>query len=180
MVLARLFYCLKFSSTFPAYYSGKKKRKIGRPPSGHSNLKNGSKKLGKRRKRRKGSLMSRKSRSSFDDDIYAGSTTPTEEVPVASAKKSSSSSPPASENSVCKSETKKATEPKPPAKRKYTHHVPPRSEIHTRRAKLPRYSFERKTHKKILISPAPSSPPLKSDSPPPVQTAAPVSVSISC
>lgn len=37
-------------------------------------------------------------------------------------------------------------------KRKYTHHIPPPSEIRTRGAKLPRYSFERRTHKKILLS----------------------------
>lgn len=36
-------------------------------------------------------------------------------------------------------------------KRKYTHHIPPPSEIKTRGAKLPKYSFERKTHKKILM-----------------------------
>ena len=41
-------------------------------------------------------------------------------------------------------------------KRKYTHHIPPPSEIRTRGAKLPRYSFERRTHKKILLSPPPS------------------------
>ena len=37
-------------------------------------------------------------------------------------------------------------------KRKYTHHVPPPSEIKTRAARLPKYSYDRKTHKKILLS----------------------------
>ena len=47
----------------------------------------------------------------------------------------------------------------PSKKRKYTHHIPPPSDIQTRGAKVPKYSFERKTHKKILLSSA--SPPLK-------------------
>lgn len=38
-----------------------------------------------------------------------------------------------------------------PVKRKYVHHVPLPSDIKTRGAKLPKYSFERKTHKKIPI-----------------------------
>lgn len=174
--------CSQHTKTKYTYYSGKKRKKIGRPPGGHSNLENGPKKPGKRRKRRKGSLMNRKTRSSFDDDIYAGSTTPTEEVvPEAPARKSSSSSPPVSESSVSKIEVKKPAEPKAPSKRKLPLPVAPRSEIHTRRGKLPRYSFERKTHKKIMILPPPSSPPppSKSESPPPVQTAVPVSQTIS-
>ena len=36
-------------------------------------------------------------------------------------------------------------------KRRYTHHIPPPSEIRTRGAKLPKYSFEKRTHKKIMI-----------------------------
>ena len=40
----------------------------------------------------------------------------------------------------------------PRKKRKYTHHLPPPTDIKTRGAKLPKYSFERKTHKKVLIS----------------------------
>ncbi|KAK3101257.1 hypothetical protein FSP39_002207 [Pinctada imbricata] len=37
-------------------------------------------------------------------------------------------------------------------KRKYTHHIPPPTEIKTRGAKLPKYSYDRKTHKKILLA----------------------------
>ena len=36
-------------------------------------------------------------------------------------------------------------------RRRYTHHIPPPSEIQTRGAKLPKYSFEKRTHKKIMI-----------------------------
>lgn len=39
----------------------------------------------------------------------------------------------------------------PTLKRKYVHHIPLPSEIKTRGAKLPKYSFERKTHKKIPV-----------------------------
>ena len=37
-------------------------------------------------------------------------------------------------------------------KRKYQRHLPPPSEIKTRGAKLPKYSFERKTHQKVLLN----------------------------
>ena len=36
-------------------------------------------------------------------------------------------------------------------KRKYRHHAAQPSDIRTRGAKLPRYSFERRTHKKVLL-----------------------------
>ena len=41
-------------------------------------------------------------------------------------------------------------------KRKYEHRILPPSIIKTRGAKLPRYSFERRTHKKIMLSPPPA------------------------
>ncbi|XP_036366059.1 scm-like with four MBT domains protein 1 isoform X1 [Octopus sinensis] len=162
--------CSQLTKTkyIPAYYYGKKKRKIGRPPGGHSNLENGPRKTGKRRKKRKGSL-SRKSRSSMDD-IYADDVT-AENSNTVSEKRSAS---PSSENNSSKSDTKKTSDSKPAIKRKYTHHVPPRSEIHTRGAKLPKYSFERKTHKKILITPAPPSSSAKSLPSPTTEAALPI------
>ena len=43
-------------------------------------------------------------------------------------------------------------------KRKYTHHIPPPSMIKTRGAKLPKFTFERRTHKKIPVAPEPKPP----------------------
>ena len=52
-------------------------------------------------------------------------------------------------------------------KRKYTHHIPPPSMIKTRGAKLPKFTFERRTHKKIpLPQLKPPSPVPKCTSPP--------------
>ena len=59
---------------------------------------------------------------------------------------------------------------KPPkAKRKYTHHLPPPSDIKTRGAKLPKYSFERKTHKKIMLKSSDIPPPKPADQKSPFQ-----------
>ncbi|XP_014676668.1 PREDICTED: scm-like with four MBT domains protein 2 [Priapulus caudatus] len=38
-------------------------------------------------------------------------------------------------------------------KRKYDHFLPPRTEMVTRGAKLPKYTFEKRTHQKILAEP---------------------------
>ena len=177
-----------FSYLSLAYYYGKKKkRKIGRPPGGHSNLENGPKKPGKRRKRKKVNLMIRKKRASADSDEReaqevekAGSEDLQEEVEEEEEEEEFEEE---EEEVGVKQENieefqaevprrKRKNDPdfKPPkAKRKYTHHLPPPSDIKTRGAKLPKYSFERKTHKKIMLKSSDIPPPKPADQKSPFQ-----------
>lgn len=129
---------------FVAYYYGKKKRKIGRPPGGHTNLENGAKKPGKRKKRKKINLVrkahvAKEAAVPEDDNVSA----------------ISGSSESKSNDAIVFADPDQDQPVKNPPgkrKRKYTHHIPPPSGIKTRGAKLPKFSFERKTHKKILLS----------------------------
>ncbi|CAG5126728.1 unnamed protein product, partial [Candidula unifasciata] len=53
--------CGGLTKTKYTYYYGKRKKKIGRPPGGHSNLEKGQKKPGKHRKRKKLDVISKQS-----------------------------------------------------------------------------------------------------------------------
>ena len=56
------FYFHIYNWSISAVY-GRRRKRIGRPPGGHSNLENGQKKPGKRKKRRIGMMGHRKSPS---------------------------------------------------------------------------------------------------------------------
>lgn len=139
---------LKF---FIADYYGKKKRKIGRPPGGHSNLENGPKKPGKRRRKRRWHMLQKEDESNLpdqnEDDITENVEDDKDSVDSSRTNESSDRS---TTSSIIerRNKIKKTVE----LKRKYTHHLPPPSDIKTRGAKLPKYSFERKTHKKVMIT----------------------------
>jgi hypothetical protein len=115
---------------FSAYYNPKKK--IGRPPGGHTNLENGPKKTGKKTKKRRMKIL-----SPGDDN---GSLVDGEDD-----KDSIASDTKTVDSGEINDNGDKG------AKRKYVHQIPFPSDIKTRGAKLPKYSFERKTHKKIPV-----------------------------
>ena len=121
------------------YYGKKKKRAIGRPPGGHSNLENGQRKPGKRRKRRKLILTHRKKSmatatngglNAFEDDFGESSD-------------GESMMRDYDDDSDASFDTRK--------KRCYKHRVLPPTEICTRGGDRPRFGFERLTHQKILL-----------------------------
>lgn len=140
------------------YYGKKKKRKIGRPPGGHTNLENGAKRPGKRRKRRKVNLMPprRKTLSTENGDAYENGDDVFEgdDDKVSTISKESSESRHSSSHHHRHSHKDNDPDFRPlrGPKRKYTHFVAPPSDIRTRGAKLPKYTFERRTHKKVLVS----------------------------
>ncbi|PVD24335.1 hypothetical protein C0Q70_14815 [Pomacea canaliculata] len=148
--------CSQLTKTKYTYYYGKKKRKIGRPPGGHTNLENGPKKATKRRKRRRiGQLVPRKSHSIHDEEEEEDEGMEEDKASIASDTHTVDSSSTGASRDDFNPDTTVATGKTAMSKRlkrKYTHHIPPPSEIRTRGAKLPRYSFERRTHKKILLS----------------------------
>lgn len=113
---------------------------MGRPPGGHSNLENGPKKPGKRGRKRK-KLMVLDERG---DNNQRGDNNEREENSEEDRESVVSDTQTIASNDSNDPESRKF-------KRKYTHHIPPPSEIRTRGAKLPKYSFERKTHKKVLM-----------------------------
>ncbi|XP_061195549.1 scm-like with four MBT domains protein 1 [Saccostrea echinata] len=127
--------CDQLNKTKYTQYFGKKiPGKVGRPPGGHTNLENGPKKPGKRgRKRKKLNILDERG-----DNIEREENSEEDRESVISDTQTVAS------NDSNENDSKKF-------KRKYTHHIPPPSDIKTRGAKLPKYSFERKTHKKILI-----------------------------
>ncbi|KAL5013685.1 hypothetical protein ScPMuIL_007955 [Solemya velum] len=135
--------CSQLTKTKYTYYYGKKRRKIGRPPGGHSNLENGPKKPGKRRKKRK-ILIHRKTHPSQDGNFVQNDDDNQSDISDTKTVESNDSN-----YSMDSEENGKGNK----LKRKYTHKIPPPSDIKTRGAKLPKYSFERKTHKKIMHSP---------------------------
>lgn len=108
--------------------------RVGRPPGGHSNLENGPKKPGKRGRKRKKLMV-------LDE---RGDNNEREENSEEDRESVVSDTQTIASNDSNDPESRKF-------KRKYTHHIPPPSEIRTRGAKLPKYSFERKTHKKVLM-----------------------------
>ena len=117
------------------YYGKKKKRKIGRPPGGHTNLENGEGKPGQRRKRRKLILTHRKKGFNAgarcgDSDGAWGDNRGTN---AAEKRESDGGAAPAQK------------------KRKYMHRTLPPTEIRTRWARRPKFTFERRTHQKILL-----------------------------
>ncbi|ESO90521.1 hypothetical protein LOTGIDRAFT_164109 [Lottia gigantea] len=132
--------CAQLTKTKYTYYYGKKKKKVGRPPSTLTSMVDGNKRNNKLRKKititapRTGSLEGddEDDKASVDSDSQTVDSTST----VESKHKSLSKPVKASMR----------------LKRKYIHHLPPPSEMRTRGEKRPRYSFERRTHKKILIS----------------------------
>ncbi|KAK3608079.1 hypothetical protein CHS0354_004735 [Potamilus streckersoni] len=146
--------CQQLTKTKYNYYYGKKIKKVGRPPGSRSGLPpKFMKPPGKRgRKRKRFHLIHKKTHPSLQASI---SQTKQEDD------KCSESSDTKTNDSWRSTESKEKMENgdvslKIGVKRKYTHHLPPPSDIKTRGAKLPKYSFERKTHKKVLI---PNSPP---------------------
>ncbi len=154
---------------FSAYYYGKKKkRKIGRPPGGHTNLEDGPKRPGKRRKRRKvPHIMSRDERI-FADSEESGNEAKEE---VEDDKSSVSSDRTITTNDV--GDVKELVDVDPDyrpvrkRRRRHKHPPPPPSIIKTRGAKLPKFTFERKTHKKIMMTSPPKPPPPKPAKKPP-------------
>ncbi|XP_071081791.1 scm-like with four MBT domains protein 1 [Haliotis cracherodii] len=138
--------CSQLTKTKYTYYYGKKKKKVGRPPGGHTNLEDGPKKPGKRRKRKKINFVTKKVRTSQDenddciDDDKDSVNSDTRTVDSTSTNGSKDKDLDLKQSQGLR------------IKRKYTHHVPPPSDIRTRGAKLPKYSFERRTHKKIMLT----------------------------
>ena len=161
---------------FLAYYYGKKKkRKPGRPPGGHTNLETGPGRPKKKRGRKKKemSIMNqREKRSSVDSDDTVISETLKGEDDVFDDDNHS-----VSDKSSVKTDSSSLQggfqddgdlDFKPPRKkRKYVKHVPPPSLIKTRGAKLPKFTFEKRTHRKIAL---PSSSPQKATVRPQRQT----------
>ena len=124
----------------PAAYVGKKKKRVGRPPGGHSNLEGGPKKAGKRRKRKRiGFFKVKKSLSNPDLMIKDEEMDEFESV----LHEESSNSTTASLELVLSNGIHRR-------KRKYTRHVAPPLEMKTRGVKLPRYSIERRTRQPRL------------------------------
>ncbi|GFN93457.1 scm-like with four mbt domains protein 1 [Plakobranchus ocellatus] len=152
-------HCDQLTKTKYTYYYGKRKRKIGRPPGGHSNLEDGQQKPGgKRRKRKRIGMLSRRSsrpavedqeENNEDDKESVGSDTRTADSTSTTGSKDQQDKK-AATKSFAEKRGKLARE-RLALKRRYTHHIPPPSEIRTRGAKLPKYSFEKRTHKKIMI-----------------------------
>ncbi|XP_074645284.1 scm-like with four MBT domains protein 1 [Tubulanus polymorphus] len=140
--------CSQLTKTKYTYYYGKKKkRKIGRPPGGHTNLENGPKKPGKRRRRV--NLLFRKKRPSADSDGTPQEANDDDDNKSTESKQSNSSDIRGAAAAVKKRK-----------KRRYLRSLPsPPSGVKTRGAKLPKFSFERRTHKKIMLT--------KNDIPPP-------------
>lgn len=122
--------CSLLTKTQYTYYNPKKK--VGRPPGGHTNLENGPKKPGKKKKKRRINILSQKG----EENGSVGDGEEDKESVTSETKTVDSNDNGNGEK---------------PVKRKYVHHVPLPSDIKTRGAKLPKYSFERKTHKKIPI-----------------------------
>lgn len=127
--------CSQLTKTKYTYYNPKKK--IGRPPGGHTNLENGPKKPGKKKKGRRMKILSHGDSINGDEN---GS------VNDGDDDKESIASDTKTVDSVGTNESSEKG-----VKRKYVHQVPAPSDIKTRGAKLPKYSFERKTHKKIPV-----------------------------
>ena len=129
-----------FANTLLAAYVGKKKKKVGRPPGGHSNLEGGPKKPGKRRKRKRigffkvKKTLSNPELSTKDEEV--------DELESALHEESSNSTT-ASLDLVSSNGIHRR-------KRKYTRHVAPPLEMKTRGVKLPRYSIERRTRQPRL------------------------------
>ncbi|XP_064633870.1 scm-like with four MBT domains protein 1 isoform X2 [Lineus longissimus] len=136
--------CSQLTKTkYTQFYGKKKKRKIGRPPGGHSNIvEPGPKKTGKcRRKRRINILLQEK--QSDSDENFDGKDDDQRSTESKDMNNSGAS---------------RDDEPSR-KKRRYMRHVATPTGIQTRGAKLPKFTFERKTHKKIMLS--------KNDIPPP-------------
>ncbi|XP_005111500.1 scm-like with four MBT domains protein 1 [Aplysia californica] len=138
--------CSQLTKTKYTYYYGKRKKKIGRPPGGHSNLENGQKKPGKRKKRKKIGMIAKRTTRPLMDEPKDNADDDKASVCSDTRTADSTSTTGSKEASESMSKLSRAN-----LKRRYTHHIPPPSEIQTRGAKLPKYSFEKRTHKKIMI-----------------------------
>ncbi|XP_059151098.1 scm-like with four MBT domains protein 1 [Physella acuta] len=136
--------CAQLTKTKYTYYYGKRKKKIGRPPGGHSNLENGPKKTGKNKKRKNFGLIG--SKRSTQPSVHDHGENDDDKASVCSDTKTVDSTSTTGSKERAESKSSKNN-----LKRRYTHHIPPPSEIRTRGAKLPKYSFEKRTHKKIMI-----------------------------
>ena len=155
-------------------YGKKRKRKVGRPPGGHTNLENGPKRPGKKAKHRTSSshLLIRSSKPArndsdeaavcstlggadggnqddddgFHDDDDGGN----HDDAKSTATTGTTTSRDSRESTQAGNGAKR---PRKREKRKYQRQpLPPPSDIRTRGAKLPRFTFERKTHQKIMLS----------------------------
>ncbi|GFR75003.1 Scm-like with four MBT domains protein 1, partial [Elysia marginata] len=149
-------HCDQLTKTKYTYYYGKRKRKIGRPPGGHSNLEDGQQKPGgKRRKRKRIGMMAKRVSRPAGDEQEENADDDKESV-CSDTRTVDSTSTNGSKEQIEKKATfaekrGKLARERLALKRRYTHHIPPPSEIRTRGAKLPKYSFEKRTHKKIMI-----------------------------
>ncbi|CAL1529108.1 unnamed protein product [Lymnaea stagnalis] len=139
--------CAQLTKTKYTYYYGKRKKKIGRPPGGHSNLENGQKKPGKRKKRKNLGFLGK--RSVQQEVNEQGDNPDDDKASICSDTKTVDSTSTSGSKERIVTKTSKSIHNS--LKRRYTHHIPPPSEIRTRGAKLPKYSFEKRTHKKIMI-----------------------------
>ena len=127
----------------------KAKRKIGRPPGGHTNLEKIVKKPGRRKRRRRIGLISPKKRPSVDSEEAANGES--KEVANLSEQQGDYDVPDDDTNSTAsldrRSEASELTDDVySRRKRRKLENV--QKSIQTRGAK---YSFERRTHKKIMI-----------------------------
>ncbi|XP_063438899.1 scm-like with four MBT domains protein 1 [Mytilus trossulus] len=129
--------CSQLTKTQYTYYNPKKK--VGRPPGGHTNLENGPKKPGKKKKKKRMKILTQE-----------GETNAEENGSIADGDGDEDKESVSSETKTIESGENQYNGD-PTLKRKYVHHIPLPSEIKTRGAKLPKYSFERKTHKKIPV-----------------------------
>lgn len=127
---------------FAAYYFGQKKRKIGRPPGGHSNLDFSPKKPGRRRRHRKLLLTLRKKHG-----LVGRVNSPGHEEEEEDESNSTGSWKCLNENDEEESRDSRESVQRVGRKRRRTGAT---TEIQTRGLKLPKYSFERRTHKKVL------------------------------
>lgn len=124
------------------YYFGQKKRKIGRPPGGHSNLDFSPKKPGRRRRHRKLLLTLRKKHG-----LVGRVNSPGHEEEEEDESNSTGSWKCLNENDEEESRDSRESVQRAGRKRRRTGAT---TEIQTRGLKLPKYSFERRTHKKVL------------------------------
>ena len=125
--------CIILSSFCHTAYVAKKKKKVGRPPGGHTNLEFGAKKPGKRRRRKKVNLLIKRTASTVQNKV--------EEVNIKEEDDNDAVFHEDSSNSTIGSLDRTDGIGR---KRKYVKHTAPPHEMKTRGVKLPRYSFDRK------------------------------------
>lgn len=143
----RYFSHFSFSSLLGAYFGKKKKKRVGRPPGGHTNLENGPQKPGKRRRGRppnRPSIFNTQETSTQENKEDAESV-----VSMETGSSCSLTEKPADVASIDREFV---------PKRKYKRRLPTAPmEMKTRGVKLPRYSHNMKQNK----APVESKPPTR-------------------